>query len=535
MNEELQELLGDFVLEAQDRLDRIEDGFLGLEAGSRQEREAVLEEVRRELHTLKGNSGMMGLADLQELAHALEDRVERIDPAEPRLAPLLEDVDRFRELLAQAAGSSTTGETAADGGGAGLDERRSTRVALEALDRLHAGTAELVVARHTLADRLYGVAKRIPDEARREEDFAAAWRRLDDARRELDAILESLQHQIQALRMVPLQPIFDRLQRLVHDEAAEQGKTVHLKTSGGETPLDTALTDLASDTLGHIVRNAVVHGIEAADDRRAAGKPDAGSVLIQAALKEGSVVIDVYDDGAGIDEAGLRAAAKRAGIDTAQLQDVHALLFHQGLSTREDADRSSGRGVGMAAVLTAVHGRGGDIEVATVPGMGSCFSLRLPLTVAITNALLVETGGEHFAVPVAAIRETGPDAPALAGSPDSPGSTDVGKPDDALHLGSYLGLVRGGGRSDRRSGGRSAPEYFVTVEADGRRRRVLVDALGELQEIVVRPLDGVLGRPKGIAGSTVLGNGRVVLILDPPQLTSTSAAPNTGTPGTEIH
>lgn len=497
VNEELKELLDDFLLEADERLTRIEVSLLATIDASPQERQQAFRDVRRELHTLKGNSGMMGFGELQDLAHTLEDLVEDLDSKSPDIAPLMAGLDRFKADLdnaARAAGRpvAASAETAR----APRQDRRegSTRVPIERLDQLLETSTRLVLARHRLKDRLAAGASLDPAQENFAQRNKINWREAEETRIHLDHILDLLQEQIRSLRTIPLKSVFTRLQRLVHDESAAAGKEVVFETRGGDTPLDSALTELATDTLGHLIRNCIVHGIEPPAARLSAGKARRGTLFLEASLRAGIVEIEVFDDGSGIDEEALRRAARDTGMATADTADLHALLFHPGLSTRRQADRSAGRGIGLSAVLASVHRHGGTIEVDTSLGLGTRFCLRLPLTVAVTDALLVSVGGERFALPIAAVRETG--------------SRKALDSDRVLDLREFLGLPFGGRGSS----------FFVTIESEGRSRDVLVDELGQLQRIVVNPLDELLGRPKGIAGSTVLGDGRVTLILDPTQL-----------------
>lgn len=497
INEELKELLDDFLLEADERLTRIEVSLLAAIEATPDERQRAFRDVRRELHTLKGNSGMMGFSELQTLAHSLEDQVDQLDPIAPDVTALLSGLDRFKTDLDRAARASASPASASpQPARQPANDRRegSTRIAIDRLDQLLEASTRLVLARHRLEDRLETGSSLDPSEESFVERNKLNWRDAEEARVELDQILDLLEQQIRELRTIPLKSVFTRLKRLVHDQMTESGKEVTFETRGGETPLDSALTELATDTLGHLIRNCIVHGIESPDVRIGAGKPRRGTVFLEASLRAGSVEIEVFDDGAGIDETALRQAGREAGIATADTADLHALLFHPGLSTRREANQSAGRGIGLSAVLAAVHRHGGTIEVDTSLGLGTRFCLRLPLTVAVADALLVKVGGERFAIPIAAVRDTG-------------NRKDLDA-EDSLDLREFLDLPFGG----RASG------FFITIESEGRSNSLLVDELSHIQRIVVNPLDQLFGRPKGIAGSTVLGDGRVTLILDPTQL-----------------
>lgn len=502
VNEELRELLDDFLLETDERLTSIEVALLATVEATPEERRSSFRKVRRELHTLKGNSGMMGFGDLQVLAHELEDRVDQLDPEKADLAEIFSGLDRFKKDLGDASRdtspmseSETQAQAAGKSGSTKAQERRtgSTRVRLDRLNQLLETSTRLVAARNTLSNRIeQGVTL---DHS--ESNFISAsrecWNEAQEVQRKLDQLLDLLQEQIRDLRTIPLKSVFARLERLVHDEAERNGKTVTYENRGGDTPLDTALSELAVDTLGHLIRNAIVHGLEQPEEREKQGKPSRGTVFLEATLRAGDVEIEVFDDGSGVDDAALRDAAHRAGVEDADTADLHRLMFHPGLSTRKTADQSAGRGIGLSAVLDSVHQHGGTIEVDTAAGVGTRFCLRLPLTVAVTDALMVDAGGERFAIPTTAVRETG---------------STVTLEDESIDLAEYLDLPIGSDGAD----------FFVTVESEGRLSNIRVHELGTIERIVVNPLDQIFKSPKGIAGSTVLGDGRVVLILDPPQL-----------------
>jgi two-component system, chemotaxis family, sensor kinase CheA len=472
MNDTLDGFVADFTLDAQERCDRIEELLL---AGP-----GCLDEIRRELHTLKGNAGMVGLRELQEAAHAME---EESDPD-----ALLRSLDEFRKLLNRGDGGQGTGDRG---------EIRSVRVPFDALDELVDLLAEMVVFRNRLDDAIGRAAR---DEA---------WRDVAEAHDALGKTLSVLQDHIMAVRMVPLRVLFGQLRRIVHDEAAAAGKIAQLVAAGGETPMDKALLESAADALGHLVRNAVTHGIETPAQRAAAGKRAEGLVQISATTQSDEVWIDIRDDGAGIDAAAVAAAALRKGISFDALHDPLHLLFRSGFSTREDSDISSGRGVGLSAALEAVRRVGGDIDVDSAPGRGTRFSIRMPLTLSITRALLVRVDGDDYAVPLSAVVESlrvGAEAVHIVN--DAAVFNWRGRVVPLLDL----GIVMASAETLRRR------PYVVVLEADGRNRGLLVDELIGMREIVVKGLGDVGANPTGIAGATILGDGRVLLILDPKSL-----------------
>ncbi len=490
-------LLAEFLLEAQERLERVEEALLESVSSGPRALLPRLEVVRRELHTLKGNAGMVGMGDLQALAHEMEDALDGLDPAAPRVEGLLGTIDRYRALL--AAAGADAGAAPAGGGDPG---QGGVRISFGRLDALVELLAETVIFRNRLSEALARARRAGADAAAARE----AWSEVDAAHEQLGKTLDFLQDGVMRLRMVPLRTLFRQLGRIVHDESVREGKEVRLVTSGGETPLDKALLELSSEALGHLLRNAVVHGLESPDERRSAGKPPTGVIRLAAEADAREVRIEVEDDGQGLRREALLAAAQRLGHPLAPGQDPHALLFLPGFSTRESVDLSSGRGIGLSAVQEAVEQRGGRIEVASREGVGTRFRLRLPLSVSITRALLVSCDGEDYVLPLAAVVESVPLA-----------ARDVHEINDAWVLawrGGLLPLVDlgysfGTAQARRRSG------YAIVVEAEGGRRGVVADRILGIREVVVKGLDELLSAPTGIAGSTILGDGRAVLILDP--------------------
>jgi two-component system chemotaxis sensor kinase CheA len=506
------ELFDDFLLEAAERLERLEAVILDLEDGVPDPQR--LDEVRRELHTLKGNSGLMGLADLQGLAHELEDAVDRLAGGGAPAAALLAGLDRFRELLrAVSVGKAGGDAETASGGADGL------RVPFDAVEALVEQLAQVVIRRNRLEDALARIAAARGGLAAGGEGPAlhgVAWSSVHAAYEPLARDLDRLQGQVLDLRMIPLARLFRGLRRIVHDEAARVGKEVRFLARGGDTPLDKALLEVASETLGHLVRNAVIHGIEGAKERVGRGKPGPGTVSVVARSVSGEVHIEVTDDGGGVDAPTLRRRARAAGLlaagdDTAS-EDLAELLFLPGVSRLGEADLGAGRGMGLASVRETVTRFNGRIDVWSTAGQGSGFRLRLPLSVSVARALLVSVDGEEYALSLASVLASRRLDPGESHRVD--GAAVLPWRDGLLPL-VDLGLFFGTAERPREEGA------VVVVESEGRRRGLVVDHLLGLRSLVVRGLEGV-GRPSGLAGSTILGDGRVVLILDGPDLAAAS-------------
>jgi two-component system chemotaxis sensor kinase CheA len=543
------ELLRDFESEAQERLERLEELLLAAPSAAPGGVRELVDGIRRELHTLKGNAGMMGLGDLQAAAHAMEDLVGDLESPRPRVERLLAALDRLRALLKAVAAVGAAGTAGAVGtlgsaagtvdaagvaqearpgaatpptagpaapappaGGAGTEPASGVRIPFATLDSLVDLLAEMVIARGRLAEALAHTRplRRGGDEGR------AVWSEADEAHERLQGVLEELQQGVLRLRMVPLGSVFRQLGRIVHDTAAQEGKRVRLLVEGGDTAIDKALLELAGEALGHLVRNAIIHGIEEPAERRRGGKDESGTLRLAAHATTREVLVDVEDDGRGVQVDALRAAAAvlAGGPDPgAAGADVLELLFLPGLSTRAHADLGAGRGIGLAAVKRAVERRGGQVEVASEAGRGSLFRLRLPLSASIARALLVRSDGSQYALPLRAVLESRRlEAGDLHEINGGGALRWRGQVIPALDLGCTFGTAA----LRRREG------HAVIVEERGRTRALVVDQVLDIREVVVKTLDRLLAELPGVAGSTVLGDGSAVLVLDPASLVAMS-------------
>ncbi len=530
------ELLDEFLLEAHERAGEVESLLLRLGSGDAEVRDAALARAKRELHTLKGNAGMMGFSDLQQLTHHMEDQVEELDLEAPVIDEILTALDSLRQGLEDISAQTqdlarpalavdgaaearpAAAEPAGDGdrrSGAAETGISSVRVSFSRIDQLVEMQAESLIFRNRLLDtvqRGLSLAKGIDREG---EDFAerslAMWEDVEEAQQALEKVLQQLQEQVTQLSMVPLQGLFRSLRRLVHDESTREGKTVELVISGGETPIDKTLLEAAGDALGHLVRNSVIHGIETPVERQRQGKSETGKVKLSATIDANEILIEIADDGDGIDLAALRRQAEKTqGAAVATASDF-TLLFEEGVSTREGADLSAGRGVGLSAVKKSVESHGGRIAVTSQRGVGTSFVLRLPVTASIMRSLTLAADGEQYALPLTAVAETL-------------------KPDQAnRHEINHAGVVRWRNRvvplldlgcafgtaTKIRSGG-----FVIMMEINGRYRALAADEILDIRDIVVKGLDRIVGESRGISGSTILGDGRVIMILDPAALTT---------------
>lgn len=338
-------------------------------------------------------------------------------------------------------------------------------------------------------------------------------------------ISDDLQDTIMKVRMVPVSSVFSRFPRLVRDLSRKSGKEVDLIMEGEETELDKSVVEVIGDPLVHLIRNSVDHGIEPEDVRIAAGKPVKGKVTLRAFHKGNSVAIEIEDDGKGIDPDKMREVAIRKGVVTpeeaAQLDDREAmeLIFAPGFSSAEKITDISGRGVGMDVVRTNIKNLKGSVSTNSEVGKGTRFTLSLPLTLAIIDALMVNVSGQMYAIPLDAVSETTKiEAERLTDVKGRKAVTLRGEVLGIVELSEMLGLPHT----------EPLPEVLsvVVIHDNERRLGLVVDQLLERQEIVIKPLGAYLGDLKGISGATIMGDGSVILILDPHEiyLMSTSKA-----------
>ncbi|MHB1529925.1 MAG: chemotaxis protein CheA [Acidiferrobacteraceae bacterium] len=377
----------------------------------------------------------------------------------------------------------------------------SIRVATQKIDALINSVGELLITQSMLAQAT--------------RDFSTdSLPLLLSGLSQLERNARDLQEGVMRVRMVSLSFIFNRLPRLIHDVSGKLGKKVELRISGEQNELDKTVIERISDPVLHLVRNCLDHGIEGPAERREAGKPEAGVIAVEASQKGGSIVIEIRDDGRGLPYERIRATAIARGLigegDTPGESELAELIFAPGLSTAEDVSDLSGRGVGMDIVRRNIESLGGTIEVTSRPGQGTCFKARLPLTLAIIDGLSVRVGPQVYLIPLVNIVESVQLDAAQIRHP-------AGHGDLVALRGEYLPLIRlqgflgvPAGENDR--------QLMVVVEADGRKAGLCVDDLLDQQQVVLKSLDTHYRRPDGVLAATVLGDGRVALVLDPSSL-----------------
>lgn len=340
----------------------------------------------------------------------------------------------------------------------------------------------------------------------------------------LNLITTELQEGVMKTRMQPIDQVWSRFPRVVRDLAVSCDKRVRIEMVGRETELDRTILEAIKDPLTHLIRNSVDHGIELPEERVAAGKPEEGSLVLRAFHEGGQVNIEIADDGRGLSHDKIRSKALErqlvtpAQADAMSPRDLVNLIFEPGFSTAEQVTNVSGRGVGMDVVKTNIESIGGSIDVQTVPGTGTTFRIKIPLTLAIIPALVVGSGGERYAIPQVSLLEL-----LRIDEQETPIEVIAGTPVYRLrgellpivHLYEIFGNERGERRSDEVTN-------IVVVHADGRAFGLVVDEIMDTAEIVVKPLGSMLKPIPVFAGATIMGDGKVALILDVPGIAGQS-------------
>jgi two-component system chemotaxis sensor kinase CheA len=393
------------------------------------------------------------------------------------------------------------------------------RVDLARLDDLMRMIGDLVISRARLEAALAGVERRVPP---------VEWRAVQENSQTIERQLRDLREGVMRVRLVPVREIFRRMPFVVRDLARDSGKKVRLELRGQETEIDKFLIERMMDPVLHLVRNAVSHGIETPEERAAAGKPPEGMLTLSAAGVGESVVLEIADDGRGIDAAAVIARARALGMEVADaplgagaLLDI---LCAPGFSTRDESDRVSGRGVGMAVVKKTVEDLNGTIELQSAPGEGTRWVVELPLTLSITDALIAHVGDRTFAVPQASVREVVEIDPAAI--------RQIEQHEIVPFRGGMLPVLRLAHVFGLAPRPRRALHVFV-VGAGPDAVGIAVDQISGQREIVVRSMADALIKVPGVGGATDLGDGRVVLILDLVALSRAARSRATRVPDTE--
>jgi two-component system, chemotaxis family, sensor kinase CheA len=530
-------VLTSFVAETQEGLDLMEQSLLAMESHSGGAE--LLDDIFRVAHTLKGNATSLEFDDLKSFAHAIEDlldilREQNSDMEADVISLLLKSVDELRSLVAATtAGSprlspeqqqlkkqiaeevaarsqrvvepSSRGERTASPSGAGprpASANRTLRIDVDKLDRMLNLTGEIVIAQ----GRLRRVIEKLD---------ASSGRDILALQSETERLFRDLQDEVMRVRLVPIGSMLRQNMRAVRDLANSHSKLARVEIAGGDVEVDTTVVEHLKDGLLHMIRNAVDHGIETPPIRKKHGKNPCGLIKISAAHVSGHVVVTLQDDGAGLNRAKILRKAKEMGLflNASPLSDseLYQVLFLPGFSTTDAVTDLSGRGVGLDVVRRNVEALHGAVDLASEEGRGTTITLRLPLTLAIIDGFSVLSGKDTFIVPQQYVIE----CTELTGASGQSGSCGI------LNLrGTALPFIR---LRDIFGQSTEAPsrENVVVVKVGEFQAGIAVDTLLGGMQAVIKPLGKLFRGIAGIAGSTILGDGRVGLILDVPGLLQT--------------
>ncbi len=374
----------------------------------------------------------------------------------------------------------------------------SIRVGVEKVDQLINLAGELVITQAMLVQTASDLDPVLHE-------------KLHNGLAQLERNTRDLQESVMSIRMMPVSFVFSRFPRVVRDLATKLSKEVELKTIGETTELDKGLIEKIADPLNHLVRNSIDHGIELPAKRRAAGKPEKGTITLKASHQGGNVVIDVIDDGAGLNRERILNKARSSGMaapDTMTDAEVWMLIFEAGFSTAEVVTDVSGRGVGMDVVRRNIQALGGSVEIESTFGSGSRISIRLPLTLAILDGLSVKVGDQMFIIPLNHIIESLQPKPSDIKSVRNQGTV--------VHVrGEYLPVLKLHEMFNIQPDvADMAKGIMVILEADGAKRALFVDELVGQHQVVIKSLETNYRRVRGVSGATIMGDGRVALIID---------------------
>lgn len=531
MIDELAEIREAFALESVEMLAEMETALLNLETTP-----AVGDDFNRlfrAVHTVKGSASIVAADLVESFCHALEHLLVQV---REHALPLTKDLlslclqchDHIKGLIAAFEASETqlpprheqlltlitqwqapaVIETAALPEPAPLPQtdeasteesaaaQKVVRVDAQKLDQL----INLVVELVTASSELESHVKRLGDSASFESASAVS------------LLVKKIQERAMVFRMVPVGDLFRRFQRLVHDLSASSGKKIQLLTAGAETELDKVMAERLREPLVHLIRNAIDHGIGTPAERLALGKPVLGTIRMNAFQEAGSIVIEVRDDGRGISrERVLRKAVERGLIRTLEAadRDPLALIFEPGFSTMDEATLLSGRGVGMDVVKRTIEELRGKIDLTSIEGQGTCFQLRLPLSLALIDGFMVMVGSDYFILPMELVDETIDLPPATEHELQQRGYLKIrGEALPCLDLNTIL----------QPDSPKKESRFVVVVRQENRRVGLTVDRLEGEVKTVIKPLGRIYRDARIISGATILGDGAIALILDLPEL-----------------
>ncbi|RME68699.1 MAG: chemotaxis protein CheA [Nitrospirae bacterium] len=547
MGSEMEELIRDFVVEAQEILDSLDEKFVQLEQSP--DDKELINDIFRAVHTIKGASGFLGFQNLVSLSHSLENLLKKIRDDEMKITPervdiILEATNLLKELIAQVSSTGkddkdvtamveklkaelenpdrvqdtkeeepvkpkkNTDQEASEAPHQPQVQETTIRVDIDKLDSVFNLVGEVVLGRN----RLQRIVERITvnDETNQE------LQQLAEAMEALSSVISELQSAVMKTRMQPVRKIFNKFPTMIRNIARSRGKDVNLHISGEQTEVDKSVIEHLADPLIHLLRNAIDHGIEPKEERLKTGKPPEGNIYLRAFQEGNNIVIEVEDDGQGIDtDKVLKKAIEKGIITETEAQrlseeDAIEFIFYPGFSTVDKATDLSGRGVGMDVVKENLTKINGSIKIHTQRGRGTVFSISLPLTLAIINVLLVRISQEVYGIPLINVSEVlkiKKDAIKRVDNQDVVSIRDSVIP--IVRLSEVLDVPGANGLNDE--------FYLIVVLSRQDVFGIVVDAIEGQEEVVLKSVEGEIVSFKDesfIAGATIVGDGRVVLIID---------------------
>jgi two-component system chemotaxis sensor kinase CheA len=571
MPDEMEEIIAEFVTESEETLDKIDPLFIELEANG--EDKEILNRLFRSVHTIKGAAGFLGFQSMVDVSHSAENIMKKLregeitvskqlmdvvlksvdmlrlllrhvkdkDGVQENTAPLVQELNQALEAALAASGAvpsaepapavsaapaepavvspeqkkaaplpapvvhdAAAAETGQQGEAVRSESLQTLRVEVNKIDKVMDLTGEVVLVRN----RLLNIVSRLEHQYSDDHDVQS----LLEAVSFLDLITSDMQLGVMKMRMQPIAKVFSKFPRLVRDLAGPLGKYVDLRVSGEDTEVDKSVIEQIGDPMVHIIRNAIDHGLELPKDRIAKGKSEKGTITISASQRGNQIVVEVSDDGRGIDVEKVKVKALQKNLITedeaVRMTDEAAinLIFLPGFSTAEVATELSGRGVGMDVVKTNISKLNGTVEIATHQDRGSVFTIHIPLTLAIIQTLMVRSGKARYAIPLAPVEET---LTVSEGDISDMGGAEAliirGKVYPLFTLSSTIGGTRDGS---------TGCKYAVVVAIGDKRFCVGVDELLGQEEVVIKTVSGINTGSSFILGATITGDGKVVFILD---------------------
>lgn len=535
--DEMQEIIDDFLMEADEITSSLDQNFVKLESNSTNPE--ILNEIFRAVHTIKGAAGFLGLEEISVLSHKMEDVLNKLRKGELSISVgimdvLLNSLDILKKLIDNVKenkqskpdisniiyqlddifrennydksktvieNNQTFNENKSDV----LDEK-TIRINVDKLNKLLNLVGELVLTRNSIVQNVTEIINKNGE--------ISEFEQLSEATNSINFITTEIQMTVMKMRMQPVSKVFNKIPRLVRDLARVEKKKIELKILGKETEVDKAIIEHISDPLMHLIRNACGHGIETPNKRKKQNKPEKGIIYLSASQEGSNIVIRIRDDGRGLDIDSIRKKAvalnkiSEAEVDSLSNQQLYQLVFIPGFTTAEKVSDLSGRGVGLDVVRTNIEKLNGSIDISSAQGKGTTFTIKLPLTLAIIQGLLIESENEVYVLPMSAVLETvrlqSDDIYYLNKKPVFRLRNEI------IPVININGILKG---SDKGFVISEKP-YIVVVGFGNKQLGIMIDKFIGQEEVVVKPLGKYMKNTEGIAGATIIGTGHVRLIID---------------------